>query len=161
MSIKIACTTLHGDKKLIATNKIQFRPAAYGLITHEDTILLVNTRSTNKLFFPGGAIEKGETVETALKREVYEEAGIDIKITTLFKVHTNFFYYDPWDTAYQSIAILYRCQPQSLAVTNANNENGDEAEKPQWVKMAEVKPNDFQDWAGDVFAEFLAQEKAS
>jgi 8-oxo-dGTP diphosphatase len=36
--------------------------------------------------FPGGAVEFGETISQALKREIYEEYGIEIKIGELLDV---------------------------------------------------------------------------
>ena len=59
----IECTTLYGDKKLIRSDKLIIRPAAYAVIQHEGKLLLVVTKSTKKWFFPGGAIEKGERLE--------------------------------------------------------------------------------------------------
>lgn len=51
------------------------------LITNDkDEILLVNS-PWRGWEYPGGLIEPGETFEQALHREVYEEAGVKIKIT--------------------------------------------------------------------------------
>jgi mutator protein MutT len=36
--------------------------------------------------FPGGAVEFGETLEHALKREIYEEFGIEIQVCRLIDV---------------------------------------------------------------------------
>ncbi len=140
---------------MVPVKDLEFRPTAYAIIVHENKILLVNTRSTNKLFFPGGAIEKGETPEQALQREVLEEAGIGIQIKELFKVHTSFFYYDPWNEAFHNISAIYICDTDTTEVTSKNNDTSDEAEKPRWVALNEVKPEEFQDWAGEVFKEFL------
>lgn len=155
MADQIECTALHGEKKMVPVEELIFRPAAYAIIVHENKILLVNTRSTNKLFFPGGAIEKGETPEQALKREVLEEAGIEIQITKLFKVHTSFFYYDPWNKAFHNISAIYTCDTDTTELTSKNNVLEDEAEKPRWIALDEVRPDEFQDWAGEVFTEYL------
>ena len=51
------------------------------LVTNEKgEILLVNS-PWRGWEYPGGLIEPGESFETALKREVYEEAGVQIEIT--------------------------------------------------------------------------------
>lgn len=140
---------------MVPVKDLEFRPAAYAIIIHENKILLVNTRSTNKVFFPGGAIEPGETPEQALKREVFEEAGIEIQIKELFKVHTSFFYYDPWNKAFHNISAIYICGANTTEVKSENSDLEDEAEKPRWVALDEVKPEEFQDWAGEVFKEYL------
>ncbi len=40
----------------------------------------------NKWELPGGTVEFGETIERALKREIKEEHGVDIKIITLLGI---------------------------------------------------------------------------
>lgn len=65
--MKVVCTTLHGETKEVDAKDIAMRPAAYGIVEHDDKILLVNTKSTGKWFFPGGAIEQGELSKAALQ----------------------------------------------------------------------------------------------
>ena len=51
------------------------------LVTNDkNEILLVNS-PWRGWEYPGGLIEPGESFETALKREVFEEAGVQIEIT--------------------------------------------------------------------------------
>jgi 8-oxo-dGTP pyrophosphatase MutT (NUDIX family) len=65
------------DKNLLDFNngKIVLRNAARAIILNENKILMVFLEKTNEYKFPGGGIEKNETVEEALKREVLEEVG--------------------------------------------------------------------------------------
>lgn len=53
-----------------------------GIILKEKSILLFWRYSKGKEYyiFPGGTIEKDEKLETALRREIYEELNLDIKI---------------------------------------------------------------------------------
>ena len=51
------------------------------LVTNaKDEILLINS-PWRGWEYPGGLIEQGETFQQALKREVFEEAGVEIEIT--------------------------------------------------------------------------------
>lgn len=61
------------------------------LIRPEDGALLLSTRPSGKPYagyweFPGGKIERGETVEIALQRELQEELGIVIAGADIWKV---------------------------------------------------------------------------
>jgi len=73
------------DKKIVVAVK--------GIIEKGNKILLLKRSDDdpigpNTWEFPGGKIEFHETMEEALKREVFEEAGIDIAIVKLLYVTT-------------------------------------------------------------------------
>ena len=54
------------------------------ILVQKDKVLIAKRRSidrlANKWEFPGGKIEKGETPEQCLKREMKEEFGIDVSV---------------------------------------------------------------------------------
>jgi len=58
-------------------------PAVSALIVDGDKILLIRRGSApaiGKWAAPGGAVELGETAEQAVKREVFEETGLEIEV---------------------------------------------------------------------------------
>ena len=59
------------------------RVRACGLLVVDDQLLLANHRSLAAGDFwspPGGGVEFGESAEASLKREFYEETGLDVKV---------------------------------------------------------------------------------
>lgn len=64
------------------------------LIIHENKLLAAGNKDTDYLYSVGGRIKFGERADDAIKREVYEELGINMEIDHLGIVHENFFYRD-------------------------------------------------------------------
>jgi 8-oxo-dGTP diphosphatase len=63
---------------------------AVGVLVQADGRFLLTSRPAGKVYagyweFPGGKLEAGETVELALRRELYEELGIDIAGAELWR----------------------------------------------------------------------------
>lgn len=147
----VEAISVFGNTVSVPKEKFTLRVSAYGIVIHEQKLLLVNTRSTGKWFFPGGGVEIGETLEDAIKRECMEEAGIEVEVEKFFTCKEVFFYYDPFDTGFQNYAFFYTCNARTFEVTEKNQVEFDEAEKPTWVDMQTLTEDDFQTTAKDVF----------
>ena len=80
------------------------------LIVDSDNRLLLLKRSDNGCWgLPGGAVEPGEIVETAARREVREETGLEIDAMSLFGVFSGpeLFYRYPNGDEVHNVTIIY------------------------------------------------------
>ena len=59
---------------------MEFHYLARAVIYFEEKVLLVREKGANHTFLPGGHIEIGEAAKDALRREIYEEIGMDSSI---------------------------------------------------------------------------------
>ena len=148
----VECTALHGNKKMISKDKLVFRPAGYAIVINNGKILLCNTKSTGKYWFPGGAVNLGEKLEDAIKREVREETGIEIEVGRLLLFKEFFFYYEPLDEAYQNFSFFYLCKPKTTDLLEDDQvDQEDESEKPRWIDLKSIKEEEIQTGGEEIF----------
>jgi 8-oxo-dGTP diphosphatase len=151
----VECELITGEKKIVPRNKLTFRPAVYALVYDAPKLLLVNTKSTGKWFFPGGAIERGEKAEKALRREVKEETGAELSDVSFFSFKESFFYYEPHDTGYHCLNLLFIAKPKNEGSSlRENRDSSDEADKYEWVDIHTIQPADMQSFAGEILERF-------
>lgn len=145
----VSCTTLYGSQRRVPRSALRFRPSVYALIVNQGQLLVVGTRSTGRLFLPGGAVELGEPALDALKREVREETGITIEVGQLLHWSESFFHYDPTGESWHGLLLFFVCQAQSYTLSQRYQVDGDEAEQPRWADLQALHIDDFQEAARD------------
>jgi 8-oxo-dGTP diphosphatase len=111
-------------------------PVVIGVVEKNNKFLLTKRQSPkkewNKWQFPGGEVEFGETLHQALKREMKEEIGCEIKIVKnqpkifeIFRLSANF----------HAIFFVYLCQlSNNLCQIKINSE----ASEYRWVNLNEI-----------------------
>lgn len=67
------------------------RYAVRALIIKDQKILLIHSRKYNSYTLPGGGVEKDESLEQAVIREVMEETGLSIKVEQIIGETTEVF----------------------------------------------------------------------
>lgn len=103
-----------------------------GVIIHNGRLLLI--RRGREPFkdtwaLPGGFVEYGETVETAVQREVREETGLETSIRRLVGVYS-----DPdRDPRGHTVSVAFL-----LAVGSGSPQSGDDAAEARWFSLDEL-----------------------
>src|SRR5579859_1351192 len=80
----------------------RFRVAVSALIFENGHVLLAHRRDIDWWNLPGGGMESGETVDEALRREVYEETGLEVEIEQLVGVYSK--------PQKQEVVLAFRCR---------------------------------------------------
>ncbi len=82
------------------------RPGAYAIIFNTKIEIAIVETPTG-FFLPGGGIEKGESPEQALKREIQEEIGMKTKITKTLGEASQYLYSKIEKRAFNKIGTFY------------------------------------------------------
>ena len=72
-------------------DKKAFRYRAAAIIVEEGCVLFARNDEDNYFYSVGGAVHVGETSEEAVKREVFEETGLNYEVDHLAVIHENLF----------------------------------------------------------------------
>jgi 8-oxo-dGTP diphosphatase len=78
----------------------------------EGIVLIERLNTPKGLALPGGFVDIGETVETAVVREMKEELTLDVTIESLLEVYS-----DPArDSRFHCVSIVYICKGSGIPV---------------------------------------------
>ena len=105
-----------------------------GVVLFKDKVLLVRRgmgSHSGDWALPGGVVEQGETVDVAVKREVFEEAGVEAVVEGLIAVRSRVIKSGVENSAY-FIFLL-----KSTDVTT--NADGSEVEEARFFNLKEVQ----------------------
>ncbi|MFH1089895.1 MAG: NUDIX domain-containing protein [Candidatus Uhrbacteria bacterium] len=136
----IRCKNNSGGYSEISKDKFFFRPSVYGFIIDEGKVVLMNNKSNGKL------------METALKREILEETGLEVDVIKLLLTKENFFYFAPKDAAYHAFLFFYLCRARpNQNLINDGLVNDIESEKPRWIELKTLVKEDFSDLKDEIY----------
>lgn len=138
-----------------------FRFRAGAIIVEDGCVLLAKNEHDDYYYSVGGGVQMGEKAEEAVKREVFEETGVNYEVDRLAVIHENFFDGDGCILSglhCHEIAFFYLMKPRGtkeiqcdISTTHGVKEDMhwipiDELSKykafPSWLKDYLDKPSD-------------------
>lgn len=124
------------------------------VIIDEEERVLLTKRSISPFkgmwVMPGGKIDLGEPILTALKREVYEEVGLLVEAGSLIDV---FEHVAPGEENCHYIILFYRCHPLACDIDFNPQEVMEAAWVPRHQLAAYLMPDGTRHILGKLFPE--------
>jgi len=100
---------IHQLRQYIGHRPILIVGAGIFILDDQDRLLLMKRSDNGCWGFPGGAVEPGEVIESAAKRETFEEVALEIGELSLFGVFSGpeLYYKYPNEDEVYNITIMY------------------------------------------------------
>lgn len=137
--VYVTCHDIHGNTKDIPASQLYFRPSVYGVLIENEKILLL--KQWEGYDFPGGGMEKHETIIDCLKREFWEETGLDVEPVGLVACETSFFIM-PHERGFANCQVIYyavRKVGGYISTDNFDEHEKEYASEAEWVPLSEIK----------------------
>jgi ADP-ribose pyrophosphatase YjhB (NUDIX family) len=83
---------------------------------------------------PGGALETGELLDTAVRREVLEETGLIVEPVSVVEIFERIMRDSDGAAEYHYVLIDYLCR-----VTGGETRAGDDVARVAWMRVEELK----------------------
>jgi 8-oxo-dGTP diphosphatase len=129
---------------------------AVGVIIRQDDQLVLIRRakepSKGRWTFPGGAIELGESLQEAARREAREETGLLVEVGEVAAVVDNVVCDAGGRVRYHYVIVDYYARPAGGSL-----QPGSDAGDARWVRLADLDSLDMTEKAGQLARQLLAE----
>lgn len=136
----VICSDVEGNTYEIPVNELQWRPSAYGIVIKDGKVLM-SKQFGDMYDLPGGGVDLGEDLGTAVIREVKEETGIDVSAPKNIGVENSFFHSAHGNKkSYHSILLYYVCKFQGgeLSTDGFDEYEQEYAEMAEWIPLNSI-----------------------
>jgi 8-oxo-dGTP pyrophosphatase MutT (NUDIX family) len=109
------------------------------LLDSENRVLLIERAkdpARGKLGLPGGFVDVNETAEEALRREVFEEVGLELASAEFYRSFPNTYLYK--EIIYPVLDLVFVCRPKELVISH----QASEVLSSSWRSSTEFQPDD-------------------
>ncbi|MEI4460801.1 NUDIX hydrolase [Exiguobacterium indicum] len=124
------------------TNRCHRAFGVYGLLMKEDALLVIDKNGgpyINRYDLPGGSLEEGETLATAMRREFTEETGLEVALERQIGVAD---FKLPWDwrefEEVHHIAVFYLVRQTGGVLSIPEQFVGQDSLGARWVNASDV-----------------------
>ena len=115
-----------------------FRYRAAAIIVEDGYVLFAGNEKEDYLYSIGGGVHMGESSEDAVKREVFEETGVEYEIDHLAVINENFFNENKGSLKglnCHEISLYYLMKPRGTRELKSNSYTLGVKEKMHWIPI--------------------------
>lgn len=119
-----------------------FRYRAAAIIVEDNCVLFAGNDVDDYYYSIGGGVHLGETSEEAVKREVFEETGVEYEVDRLAVIHENFFVGSSGlkGVDCHEICLYYMMKPKGNKSLNSQSFTmGGVKESMHWIPIVELE----------------------
>ncbi len=113
-----------------------FRYRAAAIIIENGCVLFATNSNEDYYYSIGGAVHINEKAEDAVRREVFEETGVNYEIDRLAVIHENFF--EEKDLFCHEISFYYIMKPRGTQELDSNSFTNGVKEEMCWIPINEL-----------------------
>ena len=126
----------------IVDGNLWFRYRAAAIIVEDGCVLFAANETYDYFYSVGGAVHIGESADEAVKREVFEETGVEYEIDRLAVIHENFFSQSA-ETGERSqcheLAFYYLMKPRGTRELKSDSRTSSGVkETMHWIPISEL-----------------------
>jgi len=134
--------------------------AVGAIIRHQDRIVLIRRNkepAKGRWTFPGGAVELGESLEEAVKREVLEETGLQVEVGEVAAVIDHLDRDQAGRVRYHYVIVDYAARPAGAQQEAPPLRPGSDVSDARWVGPEDLDGLDMTDKAAMLARALLAE----
>ncbi len=111
-------------RQVVGKRKLMANTVRAVIMDQAGRVLLVRRSDNGRWVMPAGSMELDESVEDALRREVWEEAGLTVTAATLIAVysHTRYSAVTAYGDPYQFVSFVFRVDGWAGEIVEATDE---------------------------------------